>query len=68
MLVVRADEPRQRRHSPGAGQGPADVTTAGTPAFDELALVYQSDLQGHGAGPAFPTTPGHFDNPNACAP
>ncbi|HEY3483328.1 MAG TPA: hypothetical protein VGL02_31015, partial [Streptomyces sp.] len=55
-------------HSLGAGQGPADVTTAGTSAYDELALVYQADLQEHGAGPAFPTTPGHFDNPNACAP
>ncbi len=55
-------------YSLGAGQGAADVTTAGTSAFDELALVYQADLQNHGAGPAFPTTPGHFDNPNACAP
>ncbi|WP_206794239.1 calcium-binding protein [Amycolatopsis sp. MtRt-6] len=55
-------------YSLGAGQAAGDVTTAGTSAFDELALVYQSDLQEHGSGPAFPTTPGHFDNPNACAP
>jgi hypothetical protein len=52
----------------GAGQVAADVTTAGTSAYDELALVYQSDLQAHGSGPAFPSTPGHFDDPNACAP
>ncbi|TDW87430.1 Ca2+-binding RTX toxin-like protein [Kribbella pratensis] len=52
----------------GAGQITTDVTTAGTSAYDELALVYQADLQVHGSGPAFPSTPGHFDDPNACAP
>ncbi|MDQ1679513.1 MAG: hypothetical protein QOI42_372, partial [Frankiaceae bacterium] len=51
----------------GAGQTAADVTTSGTSAFDELALAYTSDTA-HSTGSAFPTTPGHFDNPNACAP
>jgi Ca2+-binding RTX toxin-like protein len=51
----------------GAGQAAADVTTSGTSAFDELALAYTSDTA-HSTGSAFPTTPGHFDNPNACAP
>ncbi|MEV6876180.1 calcium-binding protein [Amycolatopsis sp. NPDC051128] len=55
-------------YSLGAGQAAGDVTTAGTSAFDELALVYQADLQAHGSGQAYPATPGHFDNPNACAP
>jgi Ca2+-binding RTX toxin-like protein len=52
----------------GAGQTAGDVTAAGTSAFVELALVYQSDNNAHGTGPAFPSTPGHFDDPNACAP
>ncbi|MEU9688884.1 calcium-binding protein [Amycolatopsis japonica] len=55
-------------YSLGAGQVAGDVTTEGTSAYDELALVYQPDMKDHGTGPAFPTTPGHFDNPNACAP
>jgi hypothetical protein len=54
--------------STGAGQASGDVTTSGTSAFDELALVYQSDNNDHGSGSAFPSTPGHFDSPNACAP
>jgi hypothetical protein len=58
---------QQWAYSLGAGQR-TDVTTAGTSAFDELALVYQSDLSGHGSGSAFPSIPGHFDDPNACAP
>ncbi|MFI5712709.1 hypothetical protein [Kribbella sp. NPDC051620] len=52
----------------GAGQKAGEVLTAGTSAYDELALVYQADLSSHGAGSAFPSTPGHFDDPNACAP
>ncbi len=52
----------------GAGQTANDVLTAGTSAFVELALVYQSDNNAHGTGTAFPSTPGHFDDPNACAP
>jgi len=51
----------------GAGQTFNDVVTAGTSAFIDLALVYQSDNNAHGTGPAFPSTPGHFDDPNACA-
>jgi hypothetical protein len=58
---------QQWAYSLGAGQQ-GDVTTGGTSAFDELALVYQSDLSAHGSGSAYPSTPGHFDNPNACAP
>jgi Ca2+-binding RTX toxin-like protein len=52
----------------GAGQTLNDALTAGTSAFVELALVYMSDNNAHGTGPAFPGTPGHFDTPNACAP
>jgi Ca2+-binding RTX toxin-like protein len=51
----------------GAGQGPGDVTTAGTGAFDDLALVYQSDITAHGSGPDFPNTAGHFVD-IACSP
>jgi hypothetical protein len=70
-----------RQHSPGmqsflqqfawttgAGQVVEDVTTEGTSAFDELALAYPGTDNDHASGSAFPTTPGHFDNPNACAP
>jgi hypothetical protein len=60
---------QQWAYALGAGQGAlSDVTTSGTSAFDELALVYQSDINSQGSGSAFPSTPGHFDNPNACAP
>jgi hypothetical protein len=45
----------------GAGQTESDVTTPGTSAFRELAMVYPSDNKDHGAGPAYPGTPGHFD-------
>jgi hypothetical protein len=45
----------------------ADITTNGTSAYDEVALVYQADLNEHGVGKAYPSTPGHFDSPNACA-
>jgi len=49
-----------------AGRSASDATTAGTSAFRELALVYSGDINGHGAGPAYPGTPGHFDDPAAC--
>jgi len=52
----------------GAGQTATDVTTAGTSAFVETAMVYTQDLKAHGSGKAYPSTPGHFDDPNACAP
>ena len=45
---------------------PADVTVPGTSAYDELALVTNSDGKGHGTGSAYPTTPGHFDEAGAC--
>ncbi|WP_117213588.1 calcium-binding protein [Allorhizocola rhizosphaerae] len=50
----------------GAGRTAADVTTAGTSAFRELAYTYQSDTTEHGAGRAYPGTPGHFDDPVSC--
>jgi len=50
----------------GAGQTVNDAATSGTSAFRELALVYPADLQQHGSGPAFPSTPGHFDDPASC--
>jgi Ca2+-binding RTX toxin-like protein len=52
----------------GAGQVQSDAVTAGTSAFDELALVNPGTDNAHGSGSAYPSTPGHFDNPNACAP
>jgi Ca2+-binding RTX toxin-like protein len=59
-------------YSLGAGQLATDSATGsvgvGTSAFDELALVYPGTDGPHGSGSAFPSTPGHFDNPNACAP
>lgn len=42
----------------GAGRSASDVTTEGTSAFRELALVYTGDIRDHGSGPAYPTTPG----------
>jgi Ca2+-binding RTX toxin-like protein len=56
----------------GAGQVATDSANGtagvGTSAFDELALVYPGGDNAHGSGSAFPSTPGHFDDPNACAP
>ncbi|MCO8125590.1 calcium-binding protein [Acidimicrobiia bacterium EGI L10123] len=52
----------------GAGLVPDDVLDPSTSAFNELALVYNTDAKDHGSGKAFPSTPGHFDDPNACAP
>ena len=52
----------------GAGQNQSDALTAGTSAFVELALVYPGADNAHGSGSAYPSTPGHFDDPNACAP
>ena len=52
---------------PATGSSPADVTVPGTSAYDELALVTNSDGKGHGTGSAYPTTPGHFDDAGACA-
>jgi Ca2+-binding RTX toxin-like protein len=52
----------------GAGLIQGDVTDPSTSAFNELALVYSGDIKDHGSGRAYPTTPGHFDDPNACAP
>lgn len=51
----------------GLGQAVGDITTDGTSAFDELALTYNQDGKDHGNGKAFPSTPGHFDDPNACS-
>jgi len=50
-----------------AGRSSTDVTTAGTAAFRELAMVYTGDINAHGAGAAYPTTPGHFEEV-ACQP
>jgi hypothetical protein len=55
-------------YAQGAGQAQTDATTAGTSAFVELALVYPGSDNAHGSGSAYPSTPGHFDDPNACAP
>lgn len=50
----------------GAGQSASDVTTSGTSAFRELAMVFPGADNAHGSGSAYPGTPGHFDAPNAC--
>ena len=50
-----------------AGRSSTDVTTAGTAAFRELAMVYTEDISAHGSGAAYPTTPGHFEEV-ACQP
>jgi hypothetical protein len=50
----------------GAGQvGSTDITTSTSSAYNELALVYTSDVKNN-TGKAYPSTPGHFDNPNSC--
>ncbi|MBY8874201.1 hypothetical protein K7640_20440 [Micromonospora sp. PLK6-60] len=48
----------------GAGRSATDVTTSGTSAFLELSYVYPRDNKDQGAGSAFPSTPGHFDQPS----
>jgi len=50
----------------GLGREATDVTTPGTSAFSELAFTYQADITQHGAGRAYPGTPGHFDDPVSC--
>jgi Ca2+-binding RTX toxin-like protein len=52
--------------SDGLGRSVTDVSTANTSAFLELAFTYMSDINGHGSGSAYPTTPGHFDDPTSC--
>lgn len=49
-----------------AGRSADDVLTAGTSAYRELAFTYNPDFQQHGTGAAYPSTPGHFDQPGAC--
>ncbi|MPZ60943.1 MAG: hypothetical protein GEU93_06540 [Propionibacteriales bacterium] len=51
----------------GASRDADDSSTPGSSAFRELAYVYQADIRDHGAGRAYPTTPGHFDDPVACS-
>jgi hypothetical protein len=50
----------QLAYALGAGQSLADVQTKGTSGYNELALVYKSDIKSN-SGSAYPTTPGHFD-------
>ncbi|MFC7606470.1 hypothetical protein ACFQVD_40860 [Streptosporangium amethystogenes subsp. fukuiense] len=45
----------------GAGRTAADATTPGTSAYVELAIPAND------SGSAYPSTPGHFDSPWACA-
>ena len=49
----------------GVGASLADVQSATSSAYRELALVYNKDVQSNN-GSAYPTTPGHFDQPAAC--
>jgi Ca2+-binding RTX toxin-like protein len=48
----------------GAGTSLADVQSSKSSAFRELALVYHTDVA-ENTGKAYPTTPGHFEQP-AC--
>jgi hypothetical protein len=48
-----------------AGRSLADLTSPGTSAFREVAIVYPPDNGQHGSGQAYPDTPGHFDE-TAC--
>jgi Ca2+-binding RTX toxin-like protein len=57
---------QQLAFSLGAGKSLNEVQTPGTSGFDDLALVYNSDVNKN-SGSAYPTTPGHFDN-FSCAP
>ena len=49
----------------GVGITLADVQANGSSAYDELGLVYKKDTKGN-SGKAYPSTPGHFDEPAAC--
>lgn len=49
----------------GVGNDIAEVRNSTSSAYDELALVYKPDVKSNSGG-AYPTTPGHFENPNAC--
>jgi hypothetical protein len=51
----------------GAGQAATDISTAGTSAFREIAISYSEDVKDHAAGVAYPSTPGHFDDPVSCS-
>ncbi|MFN2539359.1 MAG: hypothetical protein ABR549_14590 [Mycobacteriales bacterium] len=46
----------------GVGTSLSDVQTPTSSAGREMALVYQNDIKANN-GKAYPTTPGHFDNP-----
>jgi hypothetical protein len=53
----------------GGGQtltGPNGVLQKGSSGYDELALVYNADVNDN-SGSAYPTTPGHFED-FSCAP
>jgi hypothetical protein len=49
----------------GVGADLDDVRTAGSSAHRELALVDRPDIRSN-SGKAYPTTPGHFEDPAAC--
>ena len=52
-------------YSLGIGTSLADVQKSGTSAYRELAMVYKPDVKVN-SGQAYPTTPGHYDQPAAC--
>ncbi|MEO6651208.1 MAG: hypothetical protein ABIP17_00950 [Ilumatobacteraceae bacterium] len=49
----------------GVGISMADVQDGNSSAYEELAFVYKKDIKSNN-GKAYPTTPGHFDQPAAC--
>ena len=50
----------------GVGASLADVQSRQSSAYRELALVYNPDIKSN-SGSAYPTTPGHLDQPAACS-
>jgi Ca2+-binding RTX toxin-like protein len=46
----------------GAGRSSTDASTSGLSAYRELALGYPGETD-HTSGGAYPSTPGHFDEP-----
>jgi hypothetical protein len=55
----------QLAYDSGVGATIGQVQDATSSAYRELGLVYKRDTK-ENSGKAYPTTPGHFDEPAAC--
>jgi len=60
-VITRQYSPAMQQYliDQATGDGAIDVATAGTSGFDELGLVYVSDIKQNN-GPPYPGSPGHF--------